>query len=84
MPVNLDREQLTEDFRQTIDATKDGPVFIMDRGRPAFVLQTIEDYYQRNGKQPNIVDLLADPNSAHIDFEPPRFTGPHKPPFEFD
>lgn len=39
-------------------ATKDGPVFITDRGRPAHVLMTIEEYRRLTGKR-TIVDMLA-------------------------
>ena len=49
-----------------------GPVFILDRGRTAHVLLTIEDYLKITGKEKSIVELLAMPEAAAIDFEPPR------------
>ena len=49
-----------------------GPVFITDRGRPAHVLLSIEDYARLTGNQPSIARLLALPGSDAIDFEPPR------------
>ena len=53
-------------------AAQKGPVFITDRGRPAHVLLTIEDYQKLTGAPANIVDMLAMPGAADIDFEPPR------------
>jgi PHD/YefM family antitoxin component YafN of YafNO toxin-antitoxin module len=45
----------SRDFTHNVSAAKraaaDGPVFITDRGRPAFALLKIDDYYRINGKQ---------------------------------
>lgn len=49
-----------------------GPVFILDRGRTAHVLLTIEDYLKITGKEKSIVELLAMPEAAAVDFEPPH------------
>lgn len=49
-----------------------GPVFILDRGRTAHVLLTIEDYLKITKKEKSIVELLAMPEAAAIDFEPPH------------
>jgi prevent-host-death family protein len=57
-------------------AARKGPVFITDRGRPAHVLLTIEDYQKLTGAHANIVDLLAMPGAADIEFEPPHLRGP--------
>ena len=56
-------------------AAKRGPVFITDRGRPAYVLLTIEEYQRITHKRESIVDLLAMPEVADIDFEPPKLQG---------
>ena len=53
-------------------AALDGPVFITDRGRPAHVLLSIEAYRELTGRQGSIVDLLADPEAADIEFTPGR------------
>ena len=53
------------------DAAK-GPVFITDRGRPAHVLLTIEDYQRIAEKEASIVESLAMPQAADIELEPPR------------
>lgn len=49
-----------------------GPVFITDRGRTAHVLLSIEDYLKITEKEESIVELLAMPEAADIDFDPPR------------
>ena len=49
-----------------------GPVFITDRGRTAHVLLTVEDYLKITKTEESIVELLAMPEAAAIDFEPPR------------
>ena len=53
------------------DASK-GPVFITDRGRPAHVLLTIEDYQKIAEKEASIVESLAIPQAVDVEFEPPR------------
>lgn len=53
-------------------AALDGPVFITDRGRPAHVLLSIEAYRQLTGRQVSILDLLADPEAADVEFTPGR------------
>lgn len=49
-----------------------GPVFILDRGRTAHVLLTIEDYLKITKKEKSIVELLAMPEVAAVDFDPPH------------
>ena len=51
-------------------AARKGPVFITERGRPAYVLLSMEEYQRITGKTPNIVDLLAMPGAGNIEFEP--------------
>ena len=53
-------------------AAEKGPVFITDRGRPAHVLLTIEEYRKLTNKTARIADLLAMPGVEDIDFEPQR------------
>ena len=51
---------------------KKGPVFITDRGRPAHVLLSIEDYQRIAEKGASIVESLAMPDATGVEFEPPR------------
>lgn len=55
-------------------ATKSGPVFITDRGKPAHVLLSFEDYQRLTKQRRNIADALAMPGVADIEFEPTRAT----------
>ncbi len=70
-------------FNQDISAAKkaalDGPVIVTDRGRPAHVLLSIEDYQRLTGAGPSIVQLLSTPGIAGIDFEPPKAGGFSQP-----
>jgi prevent-host-death family protein len=50
-------------------AASQGPVFITDRGRPAYVLMTIEEYRSPTAPRENIAALLAMPDVG--DFELP-------------
>lgn len=49
--------------------SKNGPVFITDRGKPRHVLLSIEGYEKLKDDKETIIDLLAMPEVADIDFE---------------
>ncbi len=53
-------------------AASKGPVFITDRGKPAHVLLSIEDYQRITGGHRKIADVLAMPGLADIELDPPR------------
>jgi prevent-host-death family protein len=55
-------------------AANSGPVFITDRGRPAHVLMSFEEYQRLTKQRRNIADALAMPGIADIEFDPPRVT----------
>ncbi|APW36005.1 prevent-host-death protein [Rhodoferax koreense] len=65
----------TRDVGAAKRAAADGPVFITDRGRPAFALLKIEDYYQLAGHQEasllDVMDALPG-DAADFEFEAPR------------
>jgi prevent-host-death family protein len=61
-------------------AAKFGPVFITDRGRPAHVLLSIEDYRKLTGGQSTLAEALAQPDVPDFDFEPPRIGGLYRTP----
>jgi prevent-host-death family protein len=73
-----------QDASKIKKATAKGPVFITDRGHPAHVLLAIEDYLKLTKTKENIVDLLAMPEAADIDFETPKLTNKMYRPEEFD
>ena len=68
----------SREFNQDVSRVKrtavNGPVFITDRGHPSHVLLTIEEYQKITDKKESIVELLAMPDAADIDFEPPRLS----------
>ena len=47
-----------------------GPVFITDRGKPAFALLSIEDYRRMSGPKKSMVELLSMPEAAEFEIEP--------------
>ena len=73
--------EFNQDTSRAKKAAADGPVFITDRGRPAHVLLTAEDYRRLVGED-SILDLLAMPEAAETTFEPLR-AGPISRPVDF-
>lgn len=73
--TTLSSREFNQDAGRAKKAAASGPVFITDRGRPAHVLLTIEEYQRVTRSQASIVDLLAMPGVADFDFEPPRLSG---------
>ena len=69
--TTLSSRELNQDVSRAKKASKSGPVFITDRGRPAHVLLTIEDYRRLTQQQRNIADALAMPARSDIELEPP-------------
>lgn len=60
-------------------ATTNGPVFITDRGRPAHVLLSFDDYQLLTKQRRSIADALAMPNASAVEFEPLRVTIESRP-----
>lgn len=73
MPITtLSSREFNQDTGRAKKAASEGPVFITDRGRPAHVLLSIEDYQRITGGRRKIADALAMPRVADIEFDPPR------------
>lgn len=70
--TTISSREFNQDVSKVKRATLKGPVFITDRGRPAHVLLTIEDYQKLTNMKENIIDLLAMPDTTDIDFEAPK------------
>ena len=73
--TTLSSRAFNQDTGKAKKAAKKGPVIITDRGRPSYVLLSIEDYQKMTGQQTSVVELLAMPDAEQIDFEPPRLRG---------
>lgn len=60
MPITtLSSRKFNQDASGAKKAAKNGPVFITDRGRPAHVLLTIQEYQRLTGGPASIVAMLA-------------------------
>ncbi len=66
--------ELNQDVGQARQAALRGPVFITDRGRPAHVLLSFQEYQRLSGNRATIADLLAMPGAEEVELEvhPPR------------
>jgi prevent-host-death family protein len=68
----------SRDFTRDVSAAKraaaNGPVFITDRGRPAFALLQIKDYNRLAGKSElSLLDVMDSISSGeNIEFDPPK------------
>jgi prevent-host-death family protein len=77
--TTLTSREFNQDASGAKKAARRGPVFITDRGRPAHVLLTIEDYRRLAGGNMSLVEALAQPDVADFEFKPPRVGGMAKP-----
>jgi prevent-host-death family protein len=80
MPITtMSSREFNQDASRAKKAANEGPVFITDRGQPAHVLLSIEDYRRLTGNQLTVAEALAQPNELDVDFEPPRVDGLFRP-----
>ena len=70
--TTLSSREFNQDTSRAKKAATEGPVFITDRGKPAHVLLSIEDYRRLTGGPRKIADALAMPGVEDIDLTPPR------------
>ena len=70
--TTLSSRAFNQDTSRAKKAAQNGPVFITDRGRPAHVLLSIEEYQKMAGESASIIDMLALPGVEDIEFNPPR------------
>lgn len=69
--TTLSSRQFNQNASKAKKAAMSGPVFITDRGRPAHVLLTFDEYRKITGRHTRIADLLAMPGIEDIEFEIP-------------
>lgn len=81
--TTISSREFNQDTSRAKQAASKGPVFITDRGRPAHVLLTIEDYQELSGSRASIVEQLAMPGEADVEFDPPRLGGGTYPPADW-
>jgi len=81
MPITtLTSREFNQDTSRAKKAAMAGPVIITDRGRPAHVLLSIEDYRKLTGGQMSLGEAVAQPNVPDFDFIPPRAGGLFREP----
>lgn len=83
MTVMSSRE-FNQDTGKAKKAAEGGPVFITDRGQPGHVLLSIHDYRRLTSGERSLADLLAMPDTADVDFDPPKLGDLGLKPAEFD
>jgi prevent-host-death family protein len=59
--TTLSSREFNQDTGRAKKAAIEGPVFITDRGTPAHVLLSIEEYLRLTGGQGNLIDQLGLP-----------------------
>jgi prevent-host-death family protein len=67
--TTLSSREFNQDASKAKKAAQTGPVIITDRGRPAHVLMTFDDYKHLTRQPTRIADLLAMPEAHDADFE---------------
>lgn len=77
--TTLSSRELNQDITRAKKATCNGPVFITVRGKTAHVLLSIEEYQRLTKQRRSIAEVLAMPDAADIDFEPPHVSIGTKP-----
>ncbi len=79
----MSNKEFEKNPKRARKAAVNSPVFISECGRHAFALLTIEEYRRIGGKAESIAELLAMPEAAEIDFDPPRMGGELVRPADF-
>lgn len=69
--TTLSSREFNQDTGRAKKAAQDGPVFITDRGKPAHVLLSIEEYRRLSGSRGSIGDLLGMPGIEDIEIDIP-------------
>jgi len=71
--TTLSSREFNQDTSRAKNAAREGPVFITDRGTPAHVLLSIQEYRRLTGGHGSIIDCLGFPPGVEdVDFEVPR------------
>lgn len=72
--TTLSSRQFNQDTSKAKKSAMAGPVFITDRGRPAHVLLTFDEYKKISGGQTKISDWLAMPDLEEAELEIPHWS----------
>lgn len=79
--TTLSSREFNQDTGRAKKAATAGPVFITDRGKPAHVLLTIDEYRRLRGERgTSLLQALKPKNAAqNFDFDPPKLGKVSKP-----
>ena len=77
--TTLSSREFNQDTSRAKKASSKGPVFITDRGKPAHVLLSIEEYQRLSGKRRSLLDALSMPGLADIELDSPKLQISIKP-----
>ena len=73
MPTTtLTSREFNQDVGRAKKASKSGPVIITDRGAPAHVLLSIEEYRKLTHAGLSLAQAIAEAEPTDFDFEPPQ------------
>lgn len=70
--TTISSREFNQDAGGAKKAAEKGPVVITDRGRPAHVLLSFEDYQKLLGAGPTLFEALAMPGGEDIEFDAPN------------
>jgi len=70
--TTLTSRELNQDIGKAKKAAARGPVIITDRGKPAHVLLSIEEFRRISGQKRSLLEELKMPGLSEIEFDPPR------------
>jgi hypothetical protein len=79
-PHTFTSREFNQDTARAKREAANGPVFITDRGKPALVLLSHDQYQRLIKPEPSIAELFADPSVADIELPlMPRRIEPMRP-----
>lgn len=74
--TTVSSRDFARDLANAKKATRSGPVFVTDRGRPAYALLNIEEYNRLAGtKSKSLLAVMDEMPGGNFEFEPPQLAG---------
>lgn len=70
--TTLSSREFQQNANQAQKATRSGPVFITNRGRPTQVLLSFEQYQQITGSKRSLLEALSMPGLSDIEVDFPK------------
>lgn len=70
--ISLTSREFNQDTARAKKAALNGPVFITDRGRPAYVLLSFEEYQRLAGQGRTLLDAISAWDRGDFQFEPAK------------